>query len=65
MGLMKSGSLSDDGFHRLEMEMKQIKSYIASLTEQQPSKKSTREPSSRKVQGTSGSKDFLKALLMG
>ena len=28
--LMKQGRLSDEGFHQLDMEMKQIKSYIAS-----------------------------------
>ncbi len=61
-GLMKDGKLSDEGFHRLDMEMKQIKSYISTLSEQQPFKKGTEKPSSRQSKDT-GSKSFLKALI--
>jgi hypothetical protein len=62
-GLMKSGNLSDDGFHRLEMELKQIKSYISILSEGTPPKKDTSEPGSRPAEGTSGAKNFLKSIL--
>lgn len=63
--LMKNGSLSDEGFHQLDMEIKQIKSYISTLTEQQSSKKDTSKPSSRQLEDTSESngKDFLKSLI--
>lgn len=60
-GLFKKGSMSDDGFHQLEMEINQIKSYIALLNDQKPSKKDTSEPS-RQNKNTSGS-DFIKALI--
>jgi len=60
--LFKKGNLSDDGFHRLEMEMQQIKSYIASLTEQQPFKKDTGKPISRQPKDTEA-KNFLNALI--
>ena len=62
---MKNGSLSDEGFHQLDMEIKQIKSYISTLTEQQPSKKDTGKPSSRHPENTSESngKDFLKSVI--
>jgi phage head maturation protease len=59
--LMKDGKLSDEGFHRLEMEMKQIKSYIATLTDAKPPKVSTPEIESRPPVSTSGA-DFFKAL---
>lgn len=39
--LMKTGKLSDDGFHQLEMEFKQIKSYIAEMLSQTPVKTHT------------------------
>lgn len=63
--LMKDGNLSDDGFHRLDMEMKQIKSYISTLTERQSFKKDTGKPSSRQPEDTSepNGKDFLKSLI--
>lgn len=60
--LFKKGSLSDDGFHRLEMEMKQIKSYIASITEQQPSQKDTSVIPSRSSKNTEA-KDFFQTLI--
>ncbi len=59
--LFKKGKLSDEGFHRLEMEMKQIKSYIASITEQQPFKKGTGEAPSRPPKDTEA-KNFFNAL---
>ena len=63
-GLFKKGNLSDDGFHRLEMEIKQIKSYIATLTEvEQPFKKHTSDPSRTSPDtGSKTGKDFLKYL---
>lgn len=61
--LMVKGNLSDDGFHRLEMELKQIKSYISTLTEQQPFKKALEAPAVES-ENTSG-KDFMKALFNG
>lgn len=65
-GLMKSGNLSDDGFYRLDMEIKQIKSYIATITDQQPFKKDTSIITSRQSESTSGTgKDFMKALFNG
>jgi len=60
--LFKSGKLSDEGFHQLEMEMKQIKSYIASITEQQPSKKDTRNTPSRSSKNTEA-EDFIRTLI--
>lgn len=39
--LMKSGALSDEGFHGLAMEIKQIKSYITAVVSNQPSIKDT------------------------
>ncbi len=60
---MKSGTLTDEGFHQLDMEMKQIKSYISTLTEQQPSKKDTGKRTSRQPENTEpNGKDFLKSL---
>jgi len=61
-GLMRNGNLSDEGFHRLDMEIKQIKSYISTLTEQEPFKKDTSKAAGRKSSNTSEGKDFLKAL---
>lgn len=63
--LMKGGNLSDEGFHQLNMEIKQIKSYISALTEQEPFKKDTGKPSSRQPENTSepNGKDFLKSLI--
>ena len=61
--LTSKGKMSDDGFHQLDMEIKQIKSYISTLTEQQPSKKGTGS-TSRTSENTSG-KDFMKALFNG
>lgn len=48
--LARNGSLSDDGFHTLDMEIKQIKSYIATITEDQTSVKeaATSRPSPAK-----------------
>jgi hypothetical protein len=67
--LFKDGDLSDDGFHKLDMEIKQIKAYITSFNELKPSKKHTKDPSdpkdpSRETKDTS-SKDFYKTLLTG
>lgn len=61
-GLFKSGNLSDEGFHRLDMEMKQIKAYISTLTEPKPLKVSTPEPS-REPDNTSAQLDYFKSLL--
>ena len=61
-GLLSDGKLSDGGFHRLEMEMKQIKSYISTLTEQQPFKKGTSKSPSRQSKDTSGI-EFIKAMV--
>ena len=58
--LFKTGNLSDDGFHRLDMEMKQIKSYISTLTKDQPPKESTKIDS-RQPESTE-SEDFYKTL---
>ncbi len=59
--LMKNGNLSDEGFHRLEMEMKQIKSYICTLSEQKPFKGDTDK--GRQSHNTFKSDDnFLKQL---
>jgi len=62
--LMKSGNLSDEGFHQLDMEIKQIKAYIADIsTNEQPLKQSTPPfVPSRKVKDTDSGTDFLKAL---
>jgi phage head maturation protease len=60
--LIKSGNLSDEGFHTLEMEFKQIKSYIATLSEQQPSRKDTEQTPSRQPKDTEAMK-LLKALI--
>lgn len=61
--LMKGGNLSDEGFHRLEMEMKQIKSYISALAEGQPFRKDTGKITSRQPKDTSKKgKDFFKLL---
>ena len=62
LGLMKSGNLSDEGFHNLDMEIKQIKSYIATLTDMEPFKQGTKN-NSRQAQSTSNGMDFLKALI--
>lgn len=63
--LFKSGNLSDEGFHRLDMEMKQIKSYISTLTDGQPFKKGTKEVSRQSENTTkSDGKQFLKSLLI-
>lgn len=61
--MFKSGKLSDDGFHHLDMEMKQIKSYIASLTEwQTPKPRTTKQTSSRTTESGTNGLDFLKHL---
>jgi len=60
--LFKKGNLSDEGFHRLEMEMKQIKSYIASIIAQQSFKKGTGKPSSRPPKSTEA-ENFMNALI--
>ncbi len=62
--MFKSGNISDEGFHRLDMEMKQIKSYIATLTEWQTPKPNTpKQTGGRQGQeGTSTGFDFLKHL---
>jgi len=39
--LFKNGNLTDEGFHTLEMESLQIKSYIASIVNSEPSVKDT------------------------
>jgi len=39
--MFKSGKLSDDGFHQLEMEQRQIKSYISNLVNSESSVKDT------------------------
>lgn len=61
--MFKVGKLSDEGFHTLDMEMKQIKSYIATLTDQQPSKKGTEKPLSRQHEDTAQSTKFIKSLI--
>lgn len=65
--LMKSGNLSDEGFHRLEMEMKQIKSYISTITERQSFKQDTGREASRHQEDTPGpnGKQFLQHLIGG
>lgn len=60
--LMKNGTLSDEGFHQLDMEMQQIKSYISTLTEHKPFKKGTID-SSRPLENTKSSEDFYRALI--
>lgn len=40
-GLFRKGNLSDEGFHRLEMESNQIKAYISALANVEPSIKDT------------------------
>ena len=61
--LMVKGNLSDDGFHQLDMEMKQIKSYISTLIEHKPSKKDTTLNNSRRPENTKGSAEFIKEVL--
>ena len=60
---MKGGNLSDDGFHRLDMEMKQIKSYISTLTNEQSFKEDPGTRTRRKPSNTSDSKNFFKTLI--
>lgn len=65
-GLMKSGAMTDEGFHRLEMEIFQIKSYISVLTDHESSKTSTAYNPSRLSKSTSKKgKDFIRELLIG
>jgi phage head maturation protease len=60
--LLRKGNLTDEGFHHLEMELKQIKSYISTLTEQE-SQKHTGSPASRIIPSTQSSGfDFIKTL---
>lgn len=59
--LMIKGSLSDEGFHQLEMEMKQIKSYITSLVERKSLKQGTEKEPSRQDKDTEP-QDFFKIL---
>lgn len=62
-GLFKSGSLSDEGFHRLDMEIKQIKSYIATITEQKPLREVTEIEPSRQPDNTKSSLSFYQSLI--
>lgn len=64
-GLMKTGKLSDEGFHQLDMEIKQIKSYISTFAEVQSFKKDAGKPASRQPDNTEkpNGKEFLKSLL--
>lgn len=60
--LFKSGKLSDEGFHGLEMEIKQIKSYISALIEgKQPLKEAPQKPPAA-TQKSTGS-NFMQELL--
>lgn len=58
--LFRTGTLSDEGFHGLDMEIKQIKSYIASLTLEGSPKKEA--PKGREPESTSNGLDFFKML---
>lgn len=60
--LAKNGSLSDEGFHNLDMEIKQIKSYIATVIENQTPKKETEQQLPPTSQGTE-SKTFFESLM--
>lgn len=60
--LFKSGNLTDEGFHQLEMENLQIKSYINSLITKEPSIKDTILNNGRTEIGTQ-SKSVLKFLM--
>jgi phage head maturation protease len=60
--LFKSGNLSDDGFHRLAMELEQLKSYIATLTDLKPFSKETPKGGPPSP-STDESLEFYKALL--
>ncbi len=60
--LAKNGNLSDEGFHSLDMEIKQIKSYIATVIENQAPKKETEQQLPPTLQGTE-SKSFFESLM--
>lgn len=60
--LFKTGKLSDEGFHGLEMELKQIKSYISTLTDGMPFEKAPKKEG-REPQNTTNGIDFFKNLM--
>lgn len=59
--MMKSGNLSDDGFHTLNMEITQIKQYIRDLLSAKANKKDTLKHGGRPLLVHSGA-EFLKNL---
>lgn len=59
--LFKSGNLTDEGFHQLEMESLQIKSYIASIINDEPLKKYTEKKISRNDPDTQHKNNDAKA----
>ncbi len=60
--LVKSGNMSDVGFHQLDMEIAQIKSYIATLIENPPQQKKAGEKPSQPSSSTD-SDTFFKTLI--